>query len=87
MTSDLEATTDDLYNAIRALWLDAQGATGDDLPTGGFGQRAAASVHDSQVAEATGLELGAVREYLDNANGVKLVVEHDGETRVIKGML
>ena len=86
MTSDLEATTDDVYNAIRDLWMEAQGATGDDLPTGGFGQRAA-SVRDTQVADATGLEIGAVREYLDNAGGVKLVVERDGDTRVVKGLL
>src|SRR3954447_16529974 len=86
MTSDLDTTTDDLFNTIRALWLEAQGATGDDLPTGGFGQRAGASVRDSEIAEATQLELPAVQEYLDNANGVKLVVDRDGDTRLVKGL-
>jgi hypothetical protein len=87
MTSDLETTTDDLYNTIRALWLEAQGATGDDLPTGGFGQRAGASVRDVEIAEATQLELAAVREYLDHADGVKLLVDRDGDTRLVKGVL
>lgn len=86
MTSDLDATTDDLYNTIRQLWEEAAGGAGDDLPAGGFGQRVA-SVPDTAIAAATGLDLGAVREYLDNAEGVKLAVDRDGETRAVKGLL
>lgn len=86
MTSDLDATTDDLYNAIRALWLDAQGAGSDDVPSGGFGQRVT-SVNDADIAETTQLELSAVREFLDNADGTKLVVERDGDTRRVTGLL
>jgi hypothetical protein len=86
MTSDLDATTDDLFNTIRTLWMEAQGSTGDDLPTEGFGQRVA-SVPDTKIAGASGLQLDAVREYLDNANGVKLVVDRDGDSRVVKGLL
>jgi outer membrane lipoprotein SlyB len=86
MTSDLETTTDDLYTTIRALFQEAQGSAGDDLPSSGFGQKVA-SVADVDVASATGLDLAAVREYLDNANGVQLVVERDGETRKVTGLL
>lgn len=82
MTSDLEATTDDLYNAIRDLWLEAQG--GDDVSDGGFGQRVT-SVPDTDISQATQLDLAAVQEYLDNADGVKIIVERDGETRLVKG--
>ncbi|HEY0889957.1 MAG TPA: hypothetical protein VGE38_10130 [Nocardioides sp.] len=82
MTSDLEATTDDLYNAIRDLWLEAQG--GDDVSDGGFGQRVT-SIRDTDIAAAVQLDLAAVREYLDNADGVQIVVERDGETRLVKG--
>jgi predicted metalloendopeptidase len=64
MTSDLETTTDDLYNTIRALWLEAQGVTGDDVPSGGFGQRIA-SVRDEDIASTTELDLAVVRDYLD----------------------
>ncbi|MDH2415978.1 hypothetical protein [Nocardioides sp. CER19] len=86
MTSDLDATTDDLYTTIQELLLQAQGSAGDDLPAGGFGQRIA-SVPDTAIASATGLELPVVREYLDNADGAKLVVDRDGETRSVKGLL
>jgi outer membrane lipoprotein SlyB len=86
MTSDLETTTDDLYNTIRELFQEAQGTTGDDLPSSGFGQKVA-SVTDAAIASATGLELTAVQEYLDNANGVQLVVERDGESRRVTGLL
>ena len=86
MTSDLDTTTDDLYNTIRALWLEAQGATGDDVPSGSFGQRVT-SIPDTDIAEASGLDLAAVRDYLDNADGVKLVVDRDAETRRVKGLL
>jgi hypothetical protein len=86
MTSDLDATTDDVLHTIRALGAEAQGSAGDDLPTGGFGQKLA-SVPDTAIAEGTGLELGAIREYLDNADGVKLVVSKDGETRSVTGVL
>jgi hypothetical protein len=86
MTSDLEATTDDLYNAIRGLWLDAQGGQADDDTAGSFGQRVA-SVPDTAIADATQLEIGAVREYLDNADGVKFVVARDGDSRAVTGLL
>jgi len=86
MTSDLETTTDDLYNTIRALWLDAQGASGDDVPSGGFGQRVA-SVRDEDIAAASRLDLTVVRDYLDNANGAQLVVERDGESRRVTGLM
>jgi hypothetical protein len=85
MTSDLEATTDDLYETIRRLWQEAQG-TGDDLPTGGYGERVV-SVPDTDIASALQLDLSVVREYLDHADGVKLVVGKDGETRSVKGLL
>jgi hypothetical protein len=85
MTSDLEATTDDLYNAIRQLWSESGGA-GDDAPDGGFGQ-SVTSVPDTSIAAATGLDLDAVRDFLDNADGVKLVVARDGDTRAVKGLL
>ncbi|MBC2959077.1 hypothetical protein [Nocardioides deserti] len=85
MTSDLEATTDDLLNTIRELWQRAQG--GDELaPPEGFGQ-AVTSVKDTEIAEATGLELDPVREYLDNADGTQLVVGRDGDTRAVQGLI
>lgn len=87
MTSDLDATTDDLYTTIRDLWTDAQPGTGGELaPPAGFGQ-AVVSVPDTAVAEASGLELGAVREFLDNADGVKFDVGRSGETRTVKALL
>ncbi|GAB7006672.1 hypothetical protein JCM18899A_41450 [Nocardioides sp. AN3] len=73
MTSDLETTTDDLYNTIRALWWDA--------PDG------SATVTDTAIASSTGLDLDVVREYLDNAHGVQLVTERDGDTRSVTGLL
>jgi len=87
MTSDLDATTDDLYGTIRDLWNAAQHGTTDELaPPAGFGQ-AVVSVPDADIAEATGLELAAVREFLDHADGVKLVVGREGETRTVKALL
>lgn len=86
MTSDLDATTDDLLTTIRGLWLETQGSGGDDLPTSGFGQKVA-SVSDEAIAAATELDLDVVREYLDNADGVKLVVGRDGDARWVKGVL
>jgi hypothetical protein len=86
MTSDLDTTTDDLYNTIRELWLEAQGAGADDVGGGGFGQRVV-SVTDTDIAAAAGLDLEAVRDFLDNADGVKLVVDRDEETRRVKGLL
>jgi hypothetical protein len=86
MTSDLDATTDDVLHTIRALWAEAQGSAGDDLPSGGFGQKVS-SVPDEAIAETTGLDLSAVREYLDNADGVKLTVSRHGEARAVTGVL
>jgi hypothetical protein len=87
MTSDLETTTDDLYATIRELWQQAQPATGGDLDApAGFGQ-AVVSIPDTAIAEATGLDLTAVREFLHNADGVKLVVETDGEARSVKALI
>lgn len=87
MTSDLDATTDDLYGTIRDLWNESQHGAADELaPPAGFGQ-AVVSIPDTDIAEATGLELGAVREFLENADGVKLVVGRDGETRTVTGLL
>ena len=87
MTSDLEATTDDLYTTIHALWQESQPATGGELtPPAGFGT-AVVSISDADIAERTGLELGVVREYLDNADGVQLVVGRDGDARSVTGLL
>ncbi|WKN50394.1 hypothetical protein [Nocardioides sp. Arc9.136] len=89
MTSDTEATTDDLHNTIRELWQRAQGggATSDDLaPPSGFGQSVTA-IPDTDIAEATGLGLDPVREYLDNADGTLFVVGRSGDTRTVQGLL
>jgi hypothetical protein len=87
MTSDLEATTADLYRTIRELWLEAQhGATDELAPPAGYGQ-AVVSVHDTAIADATGLELTVVRDFLDNADGVKLTVGRDGDTRTVTALL
>lgn len=87
MTSDLDATTDDLYTTIRELWQEAQQVAPEDLgDTVGFGQ-SVTSIPDTRIAERTGLELGAVREFLDNADGVRLVVGRDGETRTVQGLV
>jgi hypothetical protein len=87
MTSDLDATTEDLYELIRTLWQDAQGGAGDELaPPAGFGQ-AVVSVSDTAIAERSGLDISVVRDFLDNADGVRLVVDTDGETRTVKGLL
>ncbi len=87
MDSDLEATTDDLLNTIRELWQEAQGGAGTELsPPEGFGQ-AVTSIKDTDIAEAAGLELGPVREYLDNADGTQLVVGRDGDTRTVKALI
>jgi len=86
-TSDLDATTDDLYRTIRELWSEAQPSMSGDLaPPEGFAQ-VVASVPDTAIAERTGLELTAVREFLDNADGVKFLVGRDGDTRTVKGLL
>lgn len=87
MTSDLDATTDDLYDSIRELWQETQGDPGDEpAPPAGFGQTVR-SVRDTAIAERTGLELPAVRDFLDNADGVRLVVGRDGETRTVTAFL
>lgn len=87
MTSDLEATTDDLYDTIRELWNEAQPSMSGELaPPAGFGQ-AVASIPDTAVAERTGLDLAAVREFLDNADGVKFVVGRSDETRTVKALI
>jgi hypothetical protein len=87
MTSDLDATTADLYQTIRDLWLEAQqGATDELAPPAGFGQ-SVVSVHDTAIADATGLELTVVRDYLDNADGVQLAVGRDGDTRTVTALL
>ena len=78
MTSDLDATTDDLYDTIQQLWQQAQQGADDQ---GG------ASVTDTAVADRTGLDLGAVREFLDNADGVKFTVTRDGDTRTVTALL
>ena len=78
MTSDLDATTDDLYDTIQQLWQQAQQGSDDQ---GG------PSVTDTAVAERTGLDLGAVREFLDNADGVKFTVTRDGDTRTVTALL
>ncbi|WP_210650022.1 hypothetical protein [Nocardioides sp. SYSU D00065] len=85
MTSDLETTTDDLYETIRELWQEAQpGMTDNDAS--GFGQ-SVVSIQDTAIAERTGLELAAVRDFLDNADGVKFEVGRDGETRTVKALI
>jgi hypothetical protein len=87
MTSDLDATTADLYQTIRDLWLEAQRGSTDELaPPEGFGQ-AVVSVTDTAIADATGLELTVVREYLDNADGVQLTVGRDGDSRTVTALL
>ena len=45
------------------------------------------SIPDTAIAEETGLELAAVREFLDNADGVKLMVGTDGEARSVKALI
>ncbi len=85
MTSDLDTTTDDVYEAIRQLWQEAQpGMTDNDAS--GFGQTVV-SVPDTAVAERTGLDLEAVRDFLDNADGVKLTVGRDGDTRTVTSLI
>ena len=90
MTSDIDATTDDLYDTIRTLWQQAQGgATGADADlsaAAGFGQ-SVSMVKDTDIAAATGLELDPVREFLDNADGVRFVVSREGESRSVTGLL
>ncbi|MBC9731762.1 hypothetical protein [Nocardioides marmotae] len=87
MTSDMEATTDDLQNTIRELWQQAQGGAGEELaPPDGFGQ-SVTSVKDTEIAEASGLDLEPVREYLENADGTLFVVGRDGESRSVQGLL
>lgn len=87
MTSDLETTTDDIFNAIRELWQEAQpGSDADQAQAGGFGQ-SVASVSDVAIAERTGLDIAAVREYLDHADGVQVVVGRDGEHRSVRGLV
>ena len=87
MTSDLEATTADLYQTIRDLWLEAQNGASDELaPPAGSGH-AVVSVHDTAIADATGLELTVVRDFLDNADGVKFAVEREGDTRTVTALL
>ena len=85
MTSDLHTTTDELYDTIRRLWQDARGGADLDSPAG-FGQ-AVTSVPDTDIATATGLDLEAVRLFLDNADGVKLVVGRDGDGRAVRAAL
>lgn len=86
MTSDLEATTDDLYNTVRDLWQQAQGgASGEVDSPAGFGQ-AVVSVPDADIVEATGLALEVVRDYLDHADGTQLVVARTGDTRLVQGL-
>ncbi|GAA5105879.1 hypothetical protein GCM10023339_02200 [Alloalcanivorax gelatiniphagus] len=85
MTSDLDATTDDLFSTIRDLWQAAQDGTGDAAAPAGGGQ--AVSIPDTAVADRTGLDLAAVREFIDNADGVKLTAGRDGETRTVEGLL
>ncbi len=86
MTSDLDATTDDLFSTIRDLWQAAQDGTGDAAAPAGAGQ-AAVSIPDTAVADRTGLDLAAVREFIDNADGVKLTAGRDGETRTVEALL
>ncbi len=45
------------------------------------------AVPDTVIADRTDLELAAVREFIDNADGVKLVAGRDGETRTVEGLL
>lgn len=87
MTSDLDATTDDLHRTIRDLWRAAQHGTTDDLAPPGRDGQAVASVPDTLIADETGLELTVVREFLDNADGVKLVVGRDGDSRSVTALL
>ncbi|WP_210439774.1 hypothetical protein [Nocardioides xinjiangensis] len=85
MTSDLETTTDDVYETIRELWQEAQPGMSDN-DASGFGQ-AVVSVPDTAIAERTGLDLQAARDFLDNADGVKLTVARDGETRSVTSLI
>ena len=39
------------------------------------------------IADATGLELTVVRDFLDNADGVKFAVEREGDTRTVTALL
>jgi hypothetical protein len=85
MASDLETTTDDVYNTIRQMWQEAQPGMSDN-DASGFGQ-AVVSVPDTAIAERTGLDLEAVREFLDNADGTRLTVARDGESRSVTSIV
>jgi hypothetical protein len=87
MTSDLEATTGDLYNTIRDLWLEAQPAASVDIDPAERHGQTVTSIRDTDIAGATGLELQVVREYLDNADGVTFVVGRDGDTRLVEALV
>ena len=90
MTSDLDATTDDLYDTIRALWQQSQGgavgADADLSAPAGYGQSVSV-VKDTDIAAASGLDLEPVREFLDNADGTRLVVSREGDSRSVTGLL
>ena len=90
MTSDLDATTDDLYDTIRGLYQQAQGgavgADADLSAPSGYGQ-SVSMVRDTDIAAASGLALEPVREFLDNPDGTLLVVTREGEDRRVTGLL
>jgi len=85
MASDLEQTTDDVYETIRQMWQEAQPGMSDN-DASGFGQTVV-SLPDTAIAERTGLDLGAVREFLDNADGTMLSVGSDGESRSVTSII
>ncbi|WP_148575166.1 hypothetical protein [Nocardioides caldifontis] len=87
MTSDLDASTADLYNTIRRLWQEAQSGANEELaPPPGYGESVVA-IRDEDIASVTGLDLAVVREYLDHADGTRLVIGRDGDARAVKAVI
>jgi hypothetical protein len=74
MTRDRETADAELiYSTAERLWNDAQAQPGEDR----------ASVEDLAIAHETGVELDEVREWLDEADGVRFEIGKYGDTRTV----
>ena len=84
------AVGETIWAAVQSVWDAAQDFDGStEMPEirAASSDADARSVPDEDIAEEAGVEVALVRAWLDENNDIRVVVESEGETRLVKAVM